>query len=105
MSQANLTLSAALDRAADPEQQSGEYALEHELDPRAWRRPNKPGGSWVVLSEVSVRALDGLKFDAAIPKHLAERIPSARLADGDGAWTLLVGANMVRADVNLIPGP
>lgn len=52
-----------------------------------------------------MRALDGLKFDAVLPKHLAKRTPSARFADGDGAWTLLVGANMVRADVNLIPGP
>ena len=36
-----------------------------------------------------MRALDGLKFNATLPKHLAERTLSARLADVEGARALL----------------
>ncbi len=43
----------------------------------------------VALPEVSVRTLDGLRCNAALPKHLAERTVSARSADVEGTQRLL----------------
>ncbi|WP_285730446.1 DEAD/DEAH box helicase [Nocardiopsis sp. ATB16-24] len=88
---ANLTLAATLGRAADPKQQPNDASLRlnTELDPRTWKAAKEAARERVVLPEVSVRALDGLKFTAALPRHLAERTLSARLADVEGARTLL----------------
>lgn len=88
---ANLTLAASLRLAADPKQQPTDASLrlDPELDPRRWAAVKEAARERVVLPEVSVRALDGLKFNVALPKHLAERTLSARLADVEGARALL----------------
>lgn len=88
---ANLTLAATLGRAADPKQQPTDACLRlnAELDPRTWAAATQAARERVTLPEVSTRALDGLKFNAALPKHLAERTLSARLADVEGARALL----------------
>ncbi|OOC54276.1 MULTISPECIES: DEAD/DEAH box helicase [Nocardiopsis] len=88
---ANLTLAATLGRAADPKQQPNDACLRlnADLDPRTWAAAKESAQERVTLPDVGVRALDGLKFNAALPKHLAERTLSARLADVDGARALL----------------
>ncbi|WP_218898325.1 DEAD/DEAH box helicase [Nocardiopsis aegyptia] len=90
---ANLTLAATLGRAADPKQQPNDACLRlnADLDPRTWSAAREAARERVILPDVGVRALDGLKFNAALPRHLAERTLSARLADVDGALTLLEG--------------
>ncbi|MEV2278795.1 DEAD/DEAH box helicase [Nocardiopsis sp. NPDC049922] len=88
---ANLTLIASLGSAADPKQQPNDACLRlnPDLDPRTWAAVKEAALERITLPEVSARALDGLKFSAALPEHLAERTLSARLADVDGAHTLL----------------
>ncbi|WP_431868962.1 DEAD/DEAH box helicase [Nocardiopsis eucommiae] len=88
---ANLTLAATLGSAADPKQQPNDACLRlnPELDPRSWAAAKQAAQERVVLPEVSIRALDGLKFNAALPEHLARRTLSARLADVEGASALL----------------
>jgi ATP-dependent Lhr-like helicase len=88
---ANLTLIASLGQAADPKQQPNDACLRlnPDLEPRTWAAVREAARDRITLPEVSVRALDGLKFNAALPRHLAERTLSARLADVAGAHTLL----------------
>ena len=88
---ANLTLAASLGSAADPKQQPNDACLRlnTDLEPHTWAAAKTAAQERVTLPEVSVRALDGLKFNAALPKHLAERTLSARLADVEGARRLL----------------
>ncbi|GAB3687946.1 DEAD/DEAH box helicase [Nocardiopsis oceani] len=88
---ANLTLMATLGPAADPKQQPNDACLRlnPELDPRTWAAAKEAAGERVTLPSVATRALDGLKFNAALPTHLAERTLSARLADVEGARALL----------------
>ncbi|WP_017597364.1 DEAD/DEAH box helicase [Nocardiopsis lucentensis] len=88
---ANLTLIASLGNAADPKQQPNDACLRlnADLDPRTWVAAKKAARESVTLPTVATRALEGLKFNAALPKHLAERTLSARLADVEGARTLL----------------
>ncbi len=88
---ANLTLMATLGPAADPKQQPSDACLRlnASLEPRTWAAAKRAAQERITLPDVGVRALDGLKFNAALPKHLAERTLSARLADVEGARTLL----------------
>lgn len=88
---ANITLATTLGATADPKQQTNDACLRlnAELDPRTWAAAKSTARERVVLPEVSVRALDGLKFNAALPQRLAERTLSARLADVEGAQALL----------------
>ncbi|NYH55731.1 ATP-dependent Lhr-like helicase [Nocardiopsis arvandica] len=88
---ANLTLAATLGRAADPKQHPSDACLRMnaDLDPRTWAAVKREAAERITLPDVGVRALDGLKFNAALPQHLAERTLSARLADVEGARTLL----------------
>ncbi|WP_116247799.1 DEAD/DEAH box helicase [Nocardiopsis sp. FIRDI 009] len=88
---ANLTLAASLGNAADPKQQPNDACLRlnADLEPRTWAEAKQAARESVTLPTVATRALDGLKFSAALPRHLAERTLSARLADVDGARTLL----------------
>ncbi|MFI6576354.1 DEAD/DEAH box helicase [Nocardiopsis sp. NPDC050513] len=88
---ANLTLIASLGSASDPKQQPNDACLRlnPDLDPRTWAAAKQAARESVTLPTVAARALDGLKFSDALPGHLAERTLSARLADVDGARTLL----------------
>src|SRR5699024_6161514 len=84
---ANLTLAASLGSAADPRPQPNDACLRlnTDLQPHTWAAAKAAGQERATLPEGSVRALDGLKCSAAIPRHLAERTLSARRAAVDGA--------------------
>ncbi|MDA8371798.1 MAG: DEAD/DEAH box helicase [Nocardiopsaceae bacterium] len=88
---ANLTLRATLAGFTDPGQQAHDsyLRLREDADPAAWAAAREGAADRIALPEVSEKALDGLKFTAALPPHLAERTLAARLADVEGARTLL----------------
>lgn len=88
---ANLTLRATLAGLADDSQQVHDsyLRLREDIDPAAWAAAREGATERITLPEVSAKALDGLKFTAALPPHLAERTLAARLADVEGARTLL----------------
>ncbi|MEU9023323.1 DEAD/DEAH box helicase [Actinomadura sp. NPDC048394] len=80
---ANATLKATLGDLADPTQRIGEshLRLRDDLRPEGWRAVAASLADHLVLPEVDDRALHGLKFSAALPRHLAEATLSERLAD------------------------
>ncbi|MER5927692.1 DEAD/DEAH box helicase [Streptomyces mirabilis] len=87
---ANATLSAWLVDAVDPLQRPADtyLRLRHDLTREDWtqaRRTPRQGN----LPQVSTAAVRGLKFSAALPADLAERVLAARLADTDGALAAL----------------
>ena len=59
------------------------------MDRTRWRAIRTAAAERIVLPEVDDKALHGLKFTAALPRHLAERTLAARLADVAGARTAL----------------
>jgi ATP-dependent Lhr-like helicase len=88
---ANLTLRATLTGLADPSQQPRDtfLRLREGVDPAAWAARSSGAAERIALPQVSEKALDGLKFTAALPPHLAARTLAARLADVDGALAVL----------------
>ncbi|MEY9213489.1 DEAD/DEAH box helicase [Thermobifida halotolerans] len=89
---ANLTLRATLTGLADPAQQARDTHLRlcDDVDPARWKAAREGAADRVALPEVDGKALEGLKFTAALPRHLAERTLAARLADVEGARAVLV---------------
>ncbi|TNY35933.1 hypothetical protein [Thermomonospora catenispora] len=63
--------------------------LRTDLTPQMWRAARDAARERLCLPEVDGKALDGLKFSTALPRHLAEATLAARLADLDGAHLLL----------------
>jgi ATP-dependent Lhr-like helicase len=59
------------------------------LDPGTWVQAAKELHDHLVLPEVDDKALAGLKFSDALPRHLAAATMAARLADLDHAADLL----------------
>ena len=88
---ANLTLRATLSGIVDPGQQVRDthLRLSGDVDRTRWRAIRTAAAERIVLPEVDDKALHGLKFTAALPRHLAERTLAARLADVAGARTAL----------------
>jgi len=88
---ANLTLRATLTGLVDPAQRVGDTGLRlcGDTDPARWRAVREAAVDRVALPQVDDRALEGLKFTAALPRHLAERTLAARLADVAGARAVL----------------
>ncbi|EST36855.1 ATP-dependent helicase [Streptomycetaceae bacterium MP113-05] len=90
---ANATLGATLASIADPVQRPTDVSLRlrADLTPEKWRTAlqSAQAGPALVLPEVDQRAVRGLKFSAALPSRLAVATLSARLADFDGARTVL----------------
>ncbi|TDD66413.1 DEAD/DEAH box helicase [Actinomadura rubrisoli] len=84
---ANATLKATLSGLADPVQRiSGTYVrLREDLRPESWRTAIGELADHLVLPEVDERAMHGLKFSTALPRHLARATLAARLADLDHA--------------------
>jgi ATP-dependent Lhr-like helicase len=87
---ANATLAAWLPDAADPLQRPSDafVRLRHDLTNEGWnqarqliRKDNLPS--------VSTAAVRGLKFSTALPNNLATHVLAARLADPDGARSVL----------------
>lgn len=88
---ANATLTATLNEVVDPIQRFDDYAirLRENLTPAEWRKLVQDAEERLCLPEISEKALVGLKFGAALPKHLATATLASRLADLDGAAALL----------------
>ncbi|MFE3449923.1 DEAD/DEAH box helicase [Nonomuraea sp. NPDC059194] len=90
---ANATLAATLSSIADPVQRPTDFSirLREDLTPASWQRARESvgGGRLLVLPDVDRRAVNGLKFAAVLPERLAIATVAARLADIDGARTVL----------------
>lgn len=86
----NATLKASLS-AADQAQRVEDYfiRLRSDLTPEVWKAATAEAREHLCLPDPDDKALDGLKFGDALPRHLAEATLSARLADIDGATILL----------------
>ncbi|MYU55020.1 MULTISPECIES: DEAD/DEAH box helicase [Streptomyces] len=88
---ANATLIASLGALADPVQQPDDerIRLNAATTPQSWQATRTDLADHLVLPEVNPRAVQGLKFSAALPERLAARTVAARLADFDGARSVL----------------
>jgi ATP-dependent Lhr-like helicase len=84
---ANATLIASLADLADPAQRVEEFfvRLRGDATPQAWKAGLTGIQERLCLPVVDSKALEGLKFSAALPLHLAEATLAARLADLGGA--------------------
>jgi ATP-dependent helicase Lhr and Lhr-like helicase len=84
---ANATLIATLGDMADSAQRVEEFfvRLRHDATPQAWKAALTDIDGQLCLPAVDDKALDGLKFSVALPRHLAEATLAARLADLNGA--------------------
>ncbi|WP_378785900.1 DEAD/DEAH box helicase [Nonomuraea fastidiosa] len=91
---ANATLAATLPSIADPVQRPTDFAvrLRHDLTLTAWETARKGtgNGELLVLPDVDRRAVTGLKFATVLPERLATATVAARLADFEGAKTVLM---------------
>jgi ATP-dependent Lhr-like helicase len=87
----NLTLAATLSGIADPLQRGDDLyvRLRSDLTPQMWKEATVDAADRLCLPEVDPRALNGLKFSAALPQRLAEATLAARLADLDHAAQVL----------------
>jgi ATP-dependent Lhr-like helicase len=85
----NVTLAATLRPLVDPDRRVGdEYIRLHDdATLRAWQEVLRRAA--LRYPEVDDRALTGLKFSVALPKHLASATLAARLADFDHATAVL----------------
>ncbi|MET7726004.1 DEAD/DEAH box helicase [Streptomyces mirabilis] len=83
----NVTLAATLAGIADPLQRGNDLyvRLRSDLTPQMWKEASVDVADRLCLPEVDPRALNGLKFSAALPQRLAEATLAARLADLDHA--------------------
>ncbi|MFI5491644.1 DEAD/DEAH box helicase [Actinoplanes sp. NPDC051859] len=88
---ANATLAATLSEVVDPSQRYDDryIRLREDLTPAAWRELTVDASTRLCLPEVSRKALDGLKFSAALPERLAMATLAARLANLTGAEQIL----------------
>lgn len=88
---ANATLIASLGALADPVQHPDDarIRLNTATTPQSWQAACTALAHHLVLPDVNPRAVQGLKFSAALPEHLAARTVAARLADFDGARSVL----------------
>ncbi|MBM0236606.1 DEAD/DEAH box helicase [Micromonospora sp. ATA32] len=89
---ANATLTATLGEVVDPVERFDDCSirLREDVTPPAWRSLTADASDRLCLPEVHEKALDGLKFSAALPKRLAAATLAARLADLDRAAAVLV---------------
>lgn len=90
---ANATLAASVSSVTDPVQRPTDcyVRLREDLTPDMWRaaREGTDDGAALVLPDVDPRAVNGLKFSAALPQRLAVATVAARLADFNGARAVL----------------
>ncbi|MFF0202709.1 DEAD/DEAH box helicase [Streptomyces sp. NPDC005017] len=88
---ANATLAATLQSVTDPLQRPTDswLRLRENVTPAAWRVARESVGENLVLPDVDRRAVRGLKFSTALPERLAVATVAARLADFEGARSVL----------------
>jgi ATP-dependent helicase Lhr and Lhr-like helicase len=84
---ANATLIATLGDMADSAQRVEEFFVRLRSDAtlRAWKAGLTDIEERLCLPAVDDKAIDGLKFSVALPRHLAEATLAVRLADLHGA--------------------
>ena len=84
---ANATLITTLGDMADTAQRVEEFfvRLRADITPEKWKATMTDIEERLCLPAIDDKALDGLKFSVALPRHLAEATLAARLADLDGA--------------------
>jgi ATP-dependent Lhr-like helicase len=89
---ANATLKASLGNVADEAQRVDDLSirLRADLRPTSWRDVVDTVQNQLCLPEVDEKALTGLKFSEALPRHLAVATLAARLADFDRARAVLM---------------
>jgi ATP-dependent helicase Lhr and Lhr-like helicase len=88
---ANTTLIATLSDVADSTQRVEEFfiRLRSDMTPKMWKAALADAETRLRLPAVDDKAIDGLKFSAALPRHLAEATLAQRLADLNGARLVL----------------
>ena len=88
---ANATLAATLSELTDEKQRVDDVSirLRTDLSRAMWLAAIADADQRLCLPDVDERALVGLKFNEALPHHLAMTTLSARLADLDGAAQVL----------------
>lgn len=88
---ANATLASTLSSIVDETQRVDDVSIRirGDLTRESWAAATADAGERLCLPEVDDRALDGLKFSDALPRRLAVATLAARLADLDGAATVL----------------
>lgn len=88
----NATLKATLGSLADEAQRVDDLSirLRADLRPSTWRGVVDAVQDRLCLPEVDEKALAGLKFSDALPRHLAVATLAARLADLDHAGAMLL---------------
>jgi ATP-dependent Lhr-like helicase len=99
---ANATLVATLSDVVDGSQRYDDTSLRlrSDLTPEMWEASTADAAQRLCLPEVDQRALAGLKFREALPGRLAVATLAARLADLDGAASVIRGPSRF-AVVNL----
>ncbi len=87
----NATLVATLGELADPVQRYDDAVirLRPDLDRDMWRTATADAVERICLPEVTEKALEGLKFSAALPPRLASATLAARLSDVGAAAAVL----------------
>lgn len=87
----NATLTATLSEVVDPGQRFDDHCirLREDLTPPAWRELTADAEQRLCLPEVTEKAVEGLKFNTALPDRLAIATLAARLANFDGAAQIL----------------
>nr|WP_221475758.1 DEAD/DEAH box helicase [Sphaerisporangium rubeum] len=88
---ANVTLRSTFASVADPRQQVTDayLRLRTDITPQAWSSAVRDAVQGLTLPTPDAKALEGLKFGAALPPRLAERTLAVRLADFAGAAAVL----------------
>ncbi|MFG2885310.1 DEAD/DEAH box helicase [Streptomyces sp. NPDC048297] len=88
---ANATLAATLTTVADPLQRPTDayLRLREDVTVEEWSKAVTEATNQLCLPAVDARALNGLKFSAALPPRLAEATLAVRLADLYGAAAIL----------------
>jgi ATP-dependent Lhr-like helicase len=88
----NATLKATLGALADESQRVDDLSirLRADLGPPTWRQAVSELKDRLCLPEIDDKALAGLKFSEALPRPLAVQTLATRLADLEGAKSVLV---------------
>jgi ATP-dependent Lhr-like helicase len=88
---ANATLKATLGALADESARVDDLSvrLRSDLRPQTWSAAAEELRDRLCLPEIDDKALSGLKFSDALPRHLAVATLATRLADLDHATVVL----------------
>jgi ATP-dependent Lhr-like helicase len=91
---ANVTLQATLGALADQSQRADDLylRLRGDIGLEEWRAATTGLAQRLRMPYIDEKALSGLKFNAALPRHLAISTLAARVADTCGARAALLEA-------------